>query len=166
MSGPMLEEEADVLRVEGEIAWIDAQRRTTCNSCSAQAGCGTGVLAKVLGQRKTEMRAINRVGARPGQRVVVGVTGLALVKSSLAVYAVPLLLFFVMAGFGQVFAANLHAHNVETWTILSAFLGLLLGFLWVGRFSVLIRHNPHYQPIILRILPEGGAAPLHFAPKD
>jgi len=82
-------EEADVLRVDGEIAWIDPERRSTCSGCSAKNGCGTGTLAGVLGKRRVEMRAINHIGAKPGDRVVVGVAGAALLRGSVAVYVVP-----------------------------------------------------------------------------
>lgn len=160
MSAQLLEEEAEVLRVEGEIAWIDAQRRSTCSSCAVQKGCGTGALAKVLGQRKLEMIALNRVGARPGDRVVVGIAGAALLKGSLAVYMVPLLLFFAMALLGQTMAHNLQASAVEGWVILFALGGLLLGFLWVHRFGQRIRHDVRYQPVILRVVRSGQAIPI------
>lgn len=153
-------EEADVLRVDGEIAWIDPERRSTCSGCSAKNGCGTGTLAKVLGNRRVEMRAINHIGAKPGDRVVVGVAGAALLRGSVAVYVVPLLLFFALALFGQHMAANLQARSPEFWTILSAFFGLSLGFLWVRLFSKRIRLDARYQPVLLRIVGHKGFIPI------
>lgn len=160
MYGQILEEEAEVLRTEGRIAWIDTQRKSTCTSCSARKGCGTGTLAQVLGQRKTEMSALNPIGARAGHRVVVGISSGALIKGSLAVYSVPLILLFAMAGFGHVLGSHLHANDPQGWSIAFALLGLVVAFFWVARFGVRIRDNPQYQPVILRIVSESAVIPI------
>lgn len=160
MNIQILEEEAAVLRVDGEIAWIDPERKSTCSGCAAKNGCGTGTLAKVLGQRPIEMRAINRIGAKPGDRVVVGIAGAALLRGSLAVYLFPLLLFFILALFGQHMAASLQSDNPEPWTILAALVGLALGFLWVHLFSKRIFTDPRYQPVLLRIVNDRGFIPI------
>ena len=46
----MIEENGRVVDVEDGYAWIETERRSTCGSCSANKGCGTATLAKVMGQ--------------------------------------------------------------------------------------------------------------------
>ncbi|MBK9131474.1 MAG: SoxR reducing system RseC family protein [Gammaproteobacteria bacterium] len=58
---------------------------TTCGSCSVQKGCGTSVLAKVLGNRVNRIRVINTIGAKTGEWVVLGLEDGALARSSFAV---------------------------------------------------------------------------------
>ncbi|UCE90683.1 MAG: SoxR reducing system RseC family protein, partial [Pseudomonadota bacterium] len=44
----MIEELGVVGACEGEYAWVQMERRSTCGRCAARQGCGTAVLAKVL----------------------------------------------------------------------------------------------------------------------
>jgi sigma-E factor negative regulatory protein RseC len=86
----MIEETGQVVDVEGEFAWVESERSSTCGSCAVRQGCGTGAIARVLGRRRVRLRVLNRIGARTGDYVVIGVPGSGLVRGSLAVYAVPL----------------------------------------------------------------------------
>ena len=78
------------MRVEGEFAWVETRRASTCGGCAGTAGCGTAVLGRVLGTRGIQVKARNVSGISAGDRVVIGVRERALVRGSLVVYAVPL----------------------------------------------------------------------------
>ena len=69
----MIEEQGEVVEVQGEFAWIESERTTTCGSCAVRKGCGTSAIAKVLGQRRVRLRVLNRIDARVGDRVVIGI---------------------------------------------------------------------------------------------
>ena len=86
----MLEESGQVVDLDGDFAWIESERRSTCGSCTARTGCGTGVIAKVLGRKRIRLRAVNRIDAAVGDHVVIGIAESGVVRGSLAVYAVPL----------------------------------------------------------------------------
>ncbi len=151
----MIEESALVVECQDEYAWVETQRKSTCSSCSASKGCGTGALSKVLGNKTARMRVLNRIGARVGEEVIVGVSEGALVQGSLAVYIVPLLGLFLFALLGQALASQLEFESTESLSIVFGLIGLALGAFWVRRFSVKISQDPRYQPVIVRRVSQG-----------
>ena len=68
----MLEEAGQVVEVRDQFAWIETAPKTACTSCSVRSGCGTSVLAKLLGRRYAPVRVINRIGAAVGDRLLPG----------------------------------------------------------------------------------------------
>jgi sigma-E factor negative regulatory protein RseC len=146
----MIEERATVVSVEAGFAWVETQRTSTCGSCSANKGCGTGVVAKVVGQRLSRVRAINTIGAHVGDEIVIGLHDQALVRGSLAVYAAPLIAMLLMAMVGDLIGGELQLSSNEGLTVIFGLAGLGLGFLWVRRFSLRIADDVRYQPVILR----------------
>lgn len=148
----MIEETATVVKCEGEFAWVEAQRQTTCGNCAANKGCGTSVLAKVIGKKVARMKAINKAEAHVGDRVIVGMNEAALVKGSLAVYLLPLIFMMLFAVTGKVVAAQM-AWPTEAVVILFAVIGLVTAGLWLKSFTRRIQHDNEYQPVVLRRLP-------------
>lgn len=147
----MIEETARVVAAEGEFVWVETQRQSTCGGCAARQGCGTATLAKVLGRRRTRVRALNRDAARVGDRVVVGIDEQALVRGSLAVYAVPLLGLLAGGVLGALVQTRLQLAG-EALTLVAGVAGLIAGLLWVKGFTRRIRGDSRYQPVVLRRL--------------
>ncbi len=140
----MIEESATVVAVDGHFAWVENERASSCNSCAANKGCGTATLQKVMGQKRTQLKAINQAQARVGERVVIGVQEQALLKGSLYAYILPLLLLFVFAFiFEQLFSS-------EGITILAGLGGLLLGFVLLKYLSKQLAEDERFQAVILR----------------
>ena len=157
----MIEERARVISVDQGHAWVETQRRSTCGSCAASKGCGTSVLARVLGNRRSRVCAIDPVGVRLGDEVMVGIAESALVRGSLAVYTVPLI-----ALLGAALAARgLWPAAGEPTVVLSGLGGLAAGLVWVRLFARRVSRDPRYQPVILRRVgapdprADGGFAP-------
>ncbi len=148
----MIEESGRVVDVEGGFAWIESARTSTCGGCSARGGCGTGVIARVLGQRRLRLRAINAIDVAIGDQVVIGIPESGLLRGSFAVYAVPLaaLLGGALAGNGIV--AQWYPLAAEAGAIAGAAAGLVAGFVWLRRFSHRTGNHPAYQPVVLRRL--------------
>jgi len=69
----MIEEYGRVVDVKDGMAWIEGVRTGTCSACSMHGGCGAGAIAKMLGQRRLRLRALNRVDAEIGEQVVIGI---------------------------------------------------------------------------------------------
>lgn len=86
----MIEEQARIERVEGNIAEIIIDKQPACGSCSAKAGCGTSLIATWFGRRQPRLQLDNVIDAKPGDTVVLGMDESSLQRSSLLLYAVPL----------------------------------------------------------------------------
>ncbi len=139
----MIEETGEVTGTEGEYAWVESERRSTCGNCSVRSGCGTSVIARFLGGGRMRLRVLNDIDARVGDSVVIGIPETAMLKGSLAVYAAPL------AG---LFAGALAGHWLQgdAAAIAGAVIGLGVGLAWLKRFSRRTRDDRLYQPVLLR----------------
>jgi len=146
----MIEETGQVVDVEGAFAWIESERTSTCGACNVRKGCGTAVLAKVLGQRRVHLRVLNRINAQIGDAVVIGISESGLVRGSLAVYAVPLAGLFAGAVAGDVLGQHYFPGGVDPLAIAGALAGLAAGLFWLKRFSRHTENDAAYQPVILR----------------
>lgn len=144
----MIEESAQVISVEGEHAWVETERRSSCSSCSTK-GCGTGALSKVLGAKTQRMKVRNPVDAAAGDAVIVGIDEAILLKGSLFVYIVPLLLMLVGGLFGETIAPQWGSSG-EGMSLLFGLLGLAAGLLWLRRFNRNAESDPRYTAVILR----------------
>jgi len=151
----MIEQYATVVRLEGDRAWITAERESSCGQCSLRKGCGTAVLANVLGRRSVNLWALNPLQAQPGERVVVGLDESAMLRGAMAVYLVPLLALILGAG--------LLAGQGDTAAIAGGVVGFLAGLFWLRRFHQRIQYDPRFQPVILRRLQPGGIAVQLFS---
>jgi len=152
----MIEEHAQVVALNAEGIWVETQRRTACGQCSANKGCGTATLAKVLGNKRSRVRALNpkATSVVVGDEVIIGIDEQALVRGSLAVYTVPLLSLFVFGLLGQLLGTQLLFGDSEWLSIAFSIFGLVLGFAWVRRFTRHIASDERYQPVLLRqVLP-------------
>lgn len=152
----MIEEHAQVIALEDDDVWVQTQRRSACGQCAANKGCGTATLSKVLGNKRSRVRALNprATPVAVGDEVIIGINEQALVRGSLAVYTVPLLSLFVFGFLGQILSAQLLMTNHDILPIVLGLSGLLLGFFWVRRFTRGIAKDARYQPVLLRrVLP-------------
>ena len=144
----MIEESALVVATEGEYAWVETSRHSSCGSCEAK-GCGTGALSQVLGRRSQRLRVKNPVAAVTGEKVVLGITESALLKGSLAVYLVPILALLAGGLFGEVMAPQL-ALSKEGASIAFGLSALGLSLLWLRYFNRRAANDEHFNAVILR----------------
>lgn len=89
---------ARVVRLDGEMAWLEPEQTASCGSCAGAASCGTqgapgiGTVASRIEARR--FRLANPGGALAlsvGDRVVIGVSSRALIKAALVAFALPML---------------------------------------------------------------------------
>ena len=146
----MIEEQGQIVRTEGEVAWVRTQRKSTCGQCAAQKGCGTNVFSKVLGNKLVEFQAINRIDAAVGDTVVLGLHESVLLKSAALMYVLPLLLMFISALLASYIADSLALDLSQAGVSLFAILGLLAGFAGARLFAHAHQTDERYQPVILR----------------
>jgi sigma-E factor negative regulatory protein RseC len=99
--------------------------KSGCAACQAGRGCGAGVFGKMLRRRAVELEFDNRVGARRGQAVIVGVPEVLFLALVMRFYLFPLLAGLAGAAIGHYLAGILGAGAVGS--DLSALLAGLSG---------------------------------------
>lgn len=146
----MIEQTALVVSVEGGYAWVLPQQKNGgCSACSSQSSCSSSSPFDFMRREPQKMKVLNPVYARPGDSVIVGMQGDALVLYSLLAYLLPLL--------GMVLAAIL-GHELlrlvgivgEAGVVLAALAGLLGGLRLANVICAGSMGKQGFQPVILR----------------
>ncbi len=156
----MIEESGEVVRTQGDSAWVRTLRRTSCGSCSARKGCGTGALAGLFGARAHEVEVLNPIGARIGDEVIVGISETLLVRGSVAVYLLPLLTLMAGALLAEGLAPQLGLAASDIPAIVGGLAGLAAGFFWLRRHNRRWGRDAACMAVILRRIPPMAVAPL------
>lgn len=146
----MIEQTGKVVAVEDGFAWVESERTSTCQSCSAKKGCGTSLLDNVFGQKRLAIKTLNTHNSKVGDHVVIGIREATLVKSSIVMYLIPLLTMFGLAAL-----ADQVLNGSELLTVVSGLTGLIAGFFWVKKYSEKVRYDEKYQPVILKVVNAG-----------
>ena len=145
----MIEEQAQVIELDGDKLILQAQTQSACGSCSANKGCGTSLLSKVIGRKFTSFQAQNNVNAVVGDTVIVGIPEDALLKGSLVMYAIPvmgMLIFAVLADF----ALGASVGSRDLMIAASAIMGLVFGSLISKGYFQRQSSIQLFSPVILR----------------
>lgn len=133
-------QEAIVLAVDGAVAKIKVARHLSCENCGACPGSAAMVID-----------ALNHVNARPGQKVLVSMKEVNMVKAAFIVYILPLLALFAGMAVGGYIAA---------FFIVDPIWGQVIGAVSAFLFSVYyVRHidrqagrDAAQKPVIIKIL--------------
>lgn len=145
-----VEETGAVVRLNGDYAWVETQRRSTCQSCEVNAACGSGVLSRVLGARRSKVRVRNSLDAKVGDRVVLGLNQNAMSRGAQLVYGVPLLAMILGAVAGAELGHAVDGLNSDFVAVAFATAGLILGINVVKAYSR--RLGPgFFEPEMLRL---------------
>lgn len=123
----MIEQKATVISRDGRLVWVEAERQSTCGQCQARKGCGTGLLAKHVGQRFSRLAVHTELDLKVGQQVMVFIPEQALLTGALMMYLLPLLGLFLAAVLTRMSGAG------ELVQIIAGLLGLAAGFFCVKR---------------------------------
>ena len=92
----MATEHGIVIRTDARAAWVKTIKTGACVGCSAKGSCHS------LGNRgEMEVKAINEVGAKTGDRIVLSFETASLLKASFLLYVFPILLLILGAAIGQ-----------------------------------------------------------------
>lgn len=152
----MIEERAVILSLESETslanptaadstATLEIERKIACGLCGQTRGCGNSIWGKLFAHQSTAFRAQNRINAKVGDSVIVGINEKALLKSAFLLYILPLATML----FGAILATQIHDTN--SYAMLGALFGLVLGLLWVKGHTMSSNYFKLQQPVILRL---------------
>ena len=152
----MIEERAVILSLESETfslnssaanstATLEIERKIACGLCGQTRGCGNSIWGKLFAHQSTAFKAQNRINAKVGDSVIVGINESALLKSALLLYILPLATMLI----GAILATQIH--DINSYAMLGAMVGLVLGFVWVKGHTMSSSYFKLQQPVILRL---------------
>ena len=130
--------------VTPETAWVKTTKSSACKACASHDSCEAA-------GKEMKVEAINSVGAREGDRIVLSFKTASLMKATFLLYVFPIICMIAGAVVGQKMAPR-WGYNPSS---LSAAVGFL--FFFVAIFIIKIRANRmarkrEYKPEIIRIM--------------
>ena len=126
--------------------WVETIRKSTCGSCAAKPGCGQSLLAQWADSKRTHIKLITDKVVTVDDEVVLGIEEHALLKGSLAAYGLPLVTMLL-----SVILASIGLGLAEGWVIVSALVGLVLGFGLVRLYGRFTREQA-YRPELIEVV--------------
>lgn len=144
----MNETSALVVRTDGDYAVVEAQGAPGCGRCEAAGGCASASLGRLFCAAPRRIRVLNRLGARPGERVVLTAREGALLRSAGAAYGLPLLLLVAGAVLGAALADSPGSRDL--YAAAGAAIGLIAGLAGARLLNALSRGDPRFDLHILR----------------
>ena len=87
----MIEQQGKVVAVANGKACVRLGGASGCPSCDAGRGCGAGVFGRLLKRKPVILELENRVNARQGQPVMVGIPEASFLRMIARLYLYPLL---------------------------------------------------------------------------
>jgi len=125
----MIEQQAKVIAINDDSVLLETERQSTCSKCSMNKGCGTGLLAKHVGQRFAQLEVTRTTDVRLGEQVRLAIPEEALLRGAFSMYIIPLLAMFAFS------AAAIYLQQIFNFSefieIIAGVCGLWIGFYWV-----------------------------------
>lgn len=134
------QQEGMVIELAGEMARIKTSRHNDCENCGACPGNSAVVL-----------EARNPLGAKVGQRVVIEVQEIGMLKAAFIVYILPLLAIFVGALAGYYLAEYLR-QEVLWFEVSGGLIAFVFSILYIKYFDSSARTDAKMQPVIVSII--------------
>ena len=128
----MIEQQGRAVSAEGDRVRVRLGGQSGCAACDAGRGCGAGVFARMLRRRPVELDFENRVGARSGQGVVVGIPERLYLGLVTRFYLLPVLAALAGAAIGHYLGVSLDVGPGPV-DALALGAGLLAGFIVLRR---------------------------------
>jgi sigma-E factor negative regulatory protein RseC len=140
----MINETGRIVAIESDCVWVETLRKSTCNSCSAQKGCGHGLLNKFDPSRAHHVRVLlgdlSPDELSVGDQVEMGIPEQLLVGGALLAYLMPLVTML----FGTIVVSYFWEGDIAAF--IGALSGVIVGFGLLKLHAVKNHNNPSLQP--------------------
>ncbi len=147
----MLTETGRVVAIEADSLWVETIRQSTCGSCSAQKGCGHGLLNQMRSGRSNYLRVLlgsySAEGFSVDNQVRIAIPERVVLRGSFVVYMLPLLTALLFAGL----ASGL-SRGGDLLSIAGAVGGFMVGIALVRWHAHIHRHDSQLQPQLLGLV--------------
>ena len=152
----MIEQTALVVSVQGDLAEVEGEHPGACGGCAGEGTCATSLIARYFGRSRPALQVENPIGARPGDRVIIGLAESTLLTASFLAYLVPLLSMIGAAIAGAQIADFLAPAYARGLSTLAGLGGLVAALGWLARLSRAGSLATRCRPRILRRTGEVG----------
>jgi sigma-E factor negative regulatory protein RseC len=148
----MLTESGRVVGFETDGLWVETIRRSTCGTCSAQKGCGHGLLNRISEGKRGYIRVLP--GEHPvgyyniDDQVLISIPEEVILRGSFIAYVLPLLAMLA----GALSAVKWLPGNEDLLAVCGAVGGLVLGYALVRWHGIRHRRDPDFQPVLLSVV--------------
>ena len=141
----MVQETGVIERIEGNYAYVKAEKTGSCGSCASQCMSADGKDYVIV-------HTINDVGAKEGDTVKFEVPVGSFLKASIIIYVIPMIALII----GSLVGKGVHPHFSDSITkdglsAVTAFIFLLLSIILV-KFIGKNTENERYIPKIVQII--------------
>jgi len=134
------QQEGIVIEIRGEMARVKTSRHNDCENCGACPGNSAIVLD-----------ARNPVGAKTGQRVVIEIQEVNMLKAAFIVYVLPLLAAFAGAITGGWLASRMGQESIW-FQVAGGLVFFAIAIFYIKVFDRSSRSDVAMQPVIIRVL--------------
>ncbi len=148
----MIKEVGQVVKVDGDLIWVETKVTSTCNACAAKSNCGTSSIAKAFGDKSVVNQVVNDKGAELGDKVEVGIPEESLITGAFLVYLLPLVSAVIFALVSQ-FWLSQFIDISEPILIVLTFFGGFIGFL-IAKHKIRKADDEEYRVRLLQVLPD------------
>ncbi len=136
----MKTEQGLVIEVTKDVAKIKVGRHNDCKNCGACPGDDSVIIS-----------ANNKVGAKPGQRVVFEVKEENVLRAAFIVFILPLIVAFIGVLLGR-FVGEYNGLDINVFQIIGGIIAFVLSMIFVKLFDRATTASNKSQPVILSIL--------------
>lgn len=145
----MIEQTAKVVSIKQGYAWVLPAGAKDCGSCVSNKSCGSSGLFSFFRSTTGKLYVANPLHAKPGEEVVIGMQGNALLIYSVFAYLLPLLSMIAFAFLGKELFIALQL-NADAGAVMAGIAGLFSGLKLASWQTARIARSEDSQPVILR----------------
>ncbi|MBU0987433.1 MAG: SoxR reducing system RseC family protein [Proteobacteria bacterium] len=142
----MATEEGIVIKLESDTAWVKTKKSKACEGCSSRGACSV-----MGGGDDMEVQAINAVGGKVGDRVVLSFDTAPLLKATFLIYVFPILCMLAGALIGMNLAPRFNI-DPSIFSAIGGFCFFGLAMLFVKSKGNRMSQQDQYRPKVVRIL--------------
>ena len=148
----MIKETGTVVDIKNNMLWVETTVTSSCNACAAKSNCGTSAIAKAFSDKSVINEVRNKLGAKVGDRVEIGIPEESILFGSFYLYLLPLIITISFAVITQLWLVRF-IPITEVHVILATFIGGGFGFR-IAKHLINKSDQNKYQVQLLKILPD------------